>query len=76
MSLMPMKIRCLGSDDEVDGPDEPDGTVFCNKCGTTFLPMKTKIIDGKKRFFVSEHYRTPSKSPKKKVGRRRISPRS
>lgn len=53
----PKMIRCEGSGQEVQGPDEPDGTVFCSKCGTSGLPMKTTVVDGKKRYYVPEHKR-------------------
>ena len=53
----PKMIRCSGSGQRVDGPDEPTGTVFCTVCGDSSLTMKTSVIDGKKEFSVPEHKR-------------------
>ena len=74
---MPKKERCPGSGDPVDGPDEPDGTVGCRICGTSFLPMRTTVKDGKKWFSLPEHDRTVRTRPRKKGGppNRRNSPR-
>lgn len=69
---MPKTERCIGSGDPVDGPDEPDGTVQCFKCGRNFLPMETRVIDGVKKFFVPKHSR-PVKTNKRtsSTGRKR-----
>ncbi len=54
----PKMIRCPGSGRKVDGPDEPDNTVQCRVCGTSFLRMNTTTTaDRKKEFSVSEHKR-------------------
>lgn len=51
----PKMIRCKGSGQEVDGADEPTGTVQCHKCGNSALIMKTTILNGKEHYFVPEH---------------------
>jgi hypothetical protein len=67
----PQMIRCLGSGRRVEGPDEPDGTVQCRVCGTSFLRMKTTATaDGKKVFSVSEHERRANPVRLKGVRRR------
>ena len=53
----PKTVRCEGSGQQVYGPDEPDGTVFCSKCGTSGLKMVTTVVDGKERYSVPEHDR-------------------
>ena len=54
----PKMVRCPGSGQRVDGPDENDGTVFCSVCHMSFLPMTTTTTeDGKMEFSVSEHMR-------------------
>lgn len=53
----PTMVRCEGSGQEVDGPDEPTGTVQCRKCGNSVLRMKTTVVDGKEHYFVPEHKR-------------------
>jgi len=53
----PKMIRCEGSGQQVYGEDEPDGTVFCSKCGTSGLRMVTAVVDGKKQYSVPEHKR-------------------
>ena len=71
----PKMIRCEGSGRKVDGPDEPDGTVQCRVCGTSFLPMKTKTsLSGVKEFSVSEHERRAN--PYRPKGALRAAPRS
>lgn len=57
--------RCPGSGDIVFGPDEPDGTVQCFKCGKSFLPMEKRLIDGVEKFFVPKHTRPARKAKKK-----------
>jgi len=55
---MPIKVPCLGSGQKVDGPDEPDETVFCSVCGRSFLQMvKTITANGKIQLSVSDHDR-------------------
>jgi hypothetical protein len=55
---MSKKVPCPGGGQKVDGPDEPDGTVFCSVCGKNFLRMaKTLTADGKIQFSVSDHDR-------------------
>jgi hypothetical protein len=50
------KKLCAGSGHIVLGSDEPNGTVYCNKCGKIDLPMKTTITEsGAKRHSVPEH---------------------
>lgn len=51
----PKMVHCKGSGQEVDGPDEQDGTVQCRECGTSGLKMVTTVVHGKKRCFVPEH---------------------
>lgn len=41
----PKMIPCEGSGPLVYGPDEPDGTVYCSKCGRSGLPMKTTSLN-------------------------------
>jgi len=54
----PKMVRCPGSGQKVDGPDENDGTVFCSVCGRSFLPMTATTIEGEKmEFSVSVHMR-------------------
>jgi uncharacterized Zn finger protein (UPF0148 family) len=53
----PRMVRCPGSGQKVDGPDENEGTVFCSVCGMSFLPMTTTTDGGKIEFSVSEHMR-------------------
>lgn len=65
----PKMIHCEGSGQEVYGEDEPDGTVFCSKCGTSGLSMKTTVVDGKKRYYVPEHKRRAN--PFRREGARR-----
>jgi hypothetical protein len=53
----PTMIRCEGSGQEAEVPDEPTGTFQCRKCGNSALQMKTTVVDGKTRYFVPEHKR-------------------
>lgn len=54
----PKMVRCEGSGQRVDGPDEPDGTVFCSVCGTSFVLMKkTTLRTGEVQLSVAEHKR-------------------
>jgi hypothetical protein len=53
----PKMVRCEGSEQEVEGAEEPTGTVLCRKCGNSALLMKTTVVDGKERQFVPEHKR-------------------
>jgi hypothetical protein len=70
----PKMIRCPGSGQKVDGPDEPDNTVQCRVCGTSFLRMKTAATaEGKKEFSVSEHKRRAN--PPRRKGVRTAPPR-
>jgi hypothetical protein len=74
---MPKTERCIGSGDPVSGPDEPDGTVQCFKCGRNFLPMEKRVVNGVTKFFVPSHTRTVA--PKKravKTGRKRVQTRT
>ena len=75
----PKMIRCSGSGQRVDGPDEPTGTVFCTVCGNSALPMKTTHVDGQRHFSVPEHERraNPYRRPgvKKSANNRRMSRR-
>jgi len=50
-------VRCEGSGQKVDGPDDPTGTVQCFKCGSSALAMKTAVVDGKEQYSVPEHKR-------------------
>jgi len=73
----PKMVRCPGSGQKVDGPDENDGTVFCSVCGWSFLPMTATTIEGEKmEFSVSEHMRRANPPrikgvPKKRRGKTR-----
>jgi len=70
----PKMVRCPGSGQKVDGPDEPDGTVFCSVCGTSFLRMNTTTTaDGKSEFSVSENTRRAN--PIRPMRARTIPPR-
>jgi hypothetical protein len=53
----PKMVRCEGSGQELEGADEPTGTVLCRQCGNSALLMKTTVVDGKERHFVPEHKR-------------------
>jgi hypothetical protein len=53
----PKMKRCEGSGQQVYGEDEPDGTVFCSKCGTSGLRMVTTVVDGKEQYSAPEHKR-------------------
>ena len=71
----PKMIRCEGSGQEVDGPDEPTGTVQCFKCGNSILPMKTTVVDGKKQYSVPEHKRRAN-PPRPKGAKKAPKPRT
>ena len=75
----PKMVRCEGSGQEVEGADEPTGTVQCHKCGNSALIMKTTMIDGKERYSVPVHQRRANPFRRKGVktvpSRRRISRR-
>lgn len=62
---MPKTERCPGGGDPVSGPDEPDGTVQCFKCGRNFLPMEKRVVDGIEKLFVPKHTRPVRKATKK-----------
>jgi hypothetical protein len=64
---MPKTERCPGSEDFVLGPDEPDGTVQCFKCGRSFLRMERRVVDGKTQLFVAEHRRPVQKVTKRRA---------
>lgn len=66
----PKMVRCEGSGHIVFGSDEPDGTVYCSRCGRSFLPMLTTTLpNGKKQFSVSEHERRANPPRVKSVRR-------
>ena len=75
----PKMVRCEGSGQEVEGADEPTGTVQCRKCGNSALRMKTTVVDGKEHHFVPEHKRRANPYRRKGVkttpSSRKISPR-
>lgn len=57
----PKMVRCEGSGQIVFGEDEPDGTVYCSRCGTSFLRMVTTTLpNGKNQLSVSIHERRAS----------------
>jgi len=62
---MPKTEHCPGSGGTVSGPDEPDGTVQCFKCGRNFLPMEKQVVDGIEKLFVPKHTRPVRKATKK-----------
>jgi hypothetical protein len=69
----PKMMLCPGSGQKVYGEDEPDGTVYCNKCGTSGLQMlKTKTVTGKLEFSVSDH--KCRVNPIRPTGRPRVTP--
>lgn len=76
----PKMVQCPGNGQEVYGPDEPTGTVFCNVCGNSILPMKTTVIEGKGHYSVPEHQCRANpmrrKGVKKAPNSRRVSRRS
>ena len=54
-----MKARtpCHGSKREVDGPDEPIGTVRCRVCSDGTLKLETTTTEsGEQKHSVPEHY--------------------
>jgi hypothetical protein len=70
----PKMVQCEGSGQKVYGPDEPDGTVQCFKCGRSFLPMKrTKLPNGKTELSVSDHERRAN--PPRRKGSRPVPPK-
>jgi uncharacterized Zn finger protein (UPF0148 family) len=64
-------VRCPGSGQKVDGPDENEGTVFCSVCGMSFLPMTTTTDGGKIEFSVSEHMRRANPPRIKDISKKR-----
>lgn len=54
---LPKMVRCEGSGQEVDGPDEPTGTVQCrqHKCGRSDLVIRRAVVDGVEHCYVPEH---------------------
>jgi len=66
--------RCEGSGQKVYGEDEPDGTVFCSKCGTSGLRMVTAVVDGKKQYSVPEHKRRAN-PPRPRAAKKAPKPR-
>jgi len=75
----PKMVRCEGGGQEVEGADEPTGTVQCHKCGNSALIVKRTLVDGKVRYFVPAHQRRANpfrrKGAKTVPSNRRISRR-
>ena len=61
---MTRRKPCVGSGHIVLGPDEPDGTVYCGRCGRIDLPMETTLTEtGATGRCIPEHY-GPVAAPK------------